>query len=217
MTQSESAIAREWIIDLRPNTWFWGKDVPVRPEIARPVLSRLCAAPDVNVRRFARGLYWRGYPEGHQYHTFGPRHAIGALMLGGPGAGLWGWSALNRLGWTLQCPVKDNITVLGKPPEPLCTSIVYHKSSNRRRASLNWTEVTILEALSWFRYTEEPWHECLEHLTSGYSAVKLGWSLPVRASMLRWAAETEPEMTVEIEYKIDEIAAAMPEESPSAA
>ena len=215
--KSETAIAREWIIGLKPATWFWSRDIPVRPEIARPVLSRLCDDRSVNIQRHARGLYWRGYPEGHQFHTFGPRHDFGALMLGGPGAGLWGWSALNRLGWTLQVPVKWNISVLGRPPKPIDSSIVYHSSSNDRRASLNWTEATVLEALTWFRYTEEPWHECLERLSSGYSAIKLGWELPVRPLMLRWAAETEPDMTVEIEYKIDEIAAALPDESSTAA
>lgn len=217
MSRSETATAREWITALKPATWFWGREVPVRPEIARPVLSRLCDDKSVNVQRHARGLYWRGYPEGHQFHTFRPCYDIGALMLGGPGAGLWGWSALNRLEWTLQCPVRDNITVLGRPPEPIAACIEYHSCSNDRRASLNWTEVTVLEALTWFRYTEEPWHECLEHLRNGQSATKLGWKLPVRSSMLRWAAETERDMTVEIEYKIDEIAAALPDESSTAA
>ena len=217
MAQSETSIAREWIIGLKPATWFWSRDIPVRPEIARPVLSRLCDDRSVNIQRHGRGLYWRGYPKGQQFHTFRPCYRIGALMLGGPGAGMWGWSALNLLGWTLQVPVRDNITVLGRPPEPIAASIEYYSCSNDRRSRLNWTEVTVLEALTWFKYTEEPWDECLERLSSGYSAIKLGWELPVRGSLLRWTVETERDRTVEVEYLIDQIAAAIPEESAPAA
>ncbi len=217
MRQTESAIARQWLTELKPGTWFWSKDIPARPEIARPVLSRLCADRSVNIIRFGRGLYWRGYPASSQYHHREPYEIVGAFKLGGPGSGLWGWSALNLLGWTVQLPVKNNIVVLGRPPKPPTRTIVYHRSRNERRAALNWTEVSVLEALTWFRFTAEPWHECLEHLCNGYSAIKLGWSLPVRASLLRWAAETEPEMTVEGEYMIDEIAAAIPEDATVAA
>ena len=217
MAQSETAAAREWITGLKPGTWFWSRDIPVRPEIARPVLSRLCADESINIQKLARGLYWRGYPEGHQYHTFPPSYRIGGLMLGGPGAGFWGWSALNMLEWTLQLPVKHNICVVGRPPKPIAVELQYHTNSNDRRKSLNWTEVTVLEALSWFKYTEEPWSECLEHLCNGQSANKLGWNLPVRPSLLRWAAEGENDVTVETLHKIDEIAAALPDPPKRAA
>ena len=211
MAQSETAAAKEWIIGLKPGTWFWSRDIPVRPEIARPVLSRLCADESNGIQKFSRGLYWRGYPEGHKRHRNIPPSYISGLLLGGPGAGFWGWSALNMLEWTLQMPVKHNICVVGRPPKPIAIELQYHTNGNDRRKSLNWTEVTVLEALSWFRYTEEPWHECLEHLRNGQSAIKLGWDLPVRSSMLRWAAETEKDLTVESLHKIDEIAAAIPE------
>ena len=217
MAQSETAAAREWITGLKPGTWFWSRDIPVRPEIARPVLSRLCADESVGIQKFSRGLYWRGYPEGHEKHWDSPRSYIGGLMLGGPGAGFWGWSALNMLGWTLQCPVKHNICVVGRPPKPIAIELQYHTNSNDRRKSLNWTEVTVLEALSWFKYTEEPWHECLERLTSGYSAIKLGWKSPVRASLLQWVAEAENDVTVETLHKIDEIAAMLPDPPKRAA
>ena len=211
MAQSETAAAKEWIIGLKPGTWFWSRDIPVRPEIARPVLSRLCADKSNGIQKFSRGLYWRGYPEGHKRHRNIPPSYISGLLLGGPGAGFWGWSALNMLEWTLQMPVKHNICVVGRPPKPIAIELQYHTNGNDRRKSLNWTEVTVLEALSWFRYTEEPWHECLEHLCNGQSAIKLGWDLPVRSSMLRWAAETEKDLTVESLHKIDEIATAIPE------
>ena len=205
--ESESAVARQWITGLEPDTWFWSRDIPVRPEIAYPVLSRLHGDEGVGLWKVARGLYWRGFPEGHQFFCFPPDYELGALMLGGPGAGLSGWSALSALGWTLQCPAKSYVSVLGKPPAPVDASVVYQPNGNRHREDLTWAEVTVLEALYWFRFTEEPWHECLARLCSGESAVRIRWDWLIRPEALKRAAAADRGVTVEILHRVDEIAA----------
>lgn len=210
MERSETAAAREWVTGLVPATWFWSRDVPVRPEIARPVLSRLQSDQRVGLWGVARGLYWRGYPEGHTYHGFPPDYRTGALMFAGAGAGLCGWSALNALGWTLQCPAKSFVSVVGRAPRPIHPTVVYRSSGNPRREGLSWTEVTVLEALGWLRYSEEPWHMCLESLSRGDSFARTGWDAAIRPAMLRWAAAAEKGATVETLHRVDEIADALP-------
>lgn len=215
MSGSETAAAREWVTGLEPGSWFWSRDVPVRPEIARPVLSRLRADESIGLWKAARGLYWRGFPEGHPYYRFPPDWQTGALVFAGPGAGLHGWSALSALGWTLQCPSKNYVSALGKAPRPLDPTIVYRASANERRSGLNWSEVTVLEAICWFGFTEEPWHKCVERLASGESAARTGWDLPIRPSRLEWAAETEKNATVEALHMAGEAAAALAETAPA--
>ncbi len=205
MAKSETAAAKEWITGLAPGTWFWSRDIPGHPKIAGPVLSRLHADEASGVWKVARGLYWRGFPEGHDYFRLWPDYEVGALLLAGPGAGLAGWSALHSLMWTLQRPVKGFVSALGRPPVPPDPTIVYKPSRNKRRADLNWTEVTVLEALGLFWVTEEPWHECLEGVRNSLYAERLRWDPTIRPEKLQWAAEAEEGVTVETLHRVGEI------------
>ncbi len=221
MARSETAVARDWILGLEPGTWFWNTDVPASTNVARTVLHRLKNDPNHGIEKVAHGLYWRGWPEGDTYHCLPPSKRIGALIYAGPGAGLYGWSALNNLEWTLQCPAKIFVVSTRKqPPRPICSTVVYSTNSNWRRTELTWAEVTVLEAIHMFEYTEEPWHECLDHLVIGISAKKLGWGGPnilIRPQMLIWAAETERRMTVESLHRLNDIARASEHVSQKAA
>ena len=214
MNRSETAAAKEWITGLEPDTWFKSRDVPVRSEIAGPVLSRLHADRSSGVWKIARGLYWRGFSKGHSRFGVRPSYQVGALMHAGPGAGLYGWSALNGLNWTLQSPPKCHVSVVGKAPLPVHPTIVYHSNSNRRRESLSWAEVTVLEAVGWFQYGGEPWSECLEMLSGRASAAEAGTSI-LRPSMLLWASEAEKGASVEAHHRIEVIADALLEAVPS--
>ncbi|WP_419927271.1 hypothetical protein [Candidatus Poriferisocius sp.] len=214
MATSETATAKEWVAGLVPGTWFWGRDVPGRADVVHPVLSRLCRDRANGVWRVARGLYWRGYPQGHSRFGVRPSYRVGALLHAGPGAGLFGWSALNALSWTLQSPAKCHVSVVGKAPQPPHPTVVYHSNSNRRRESLSWAEVTILEAARWFQYGGEPWSECLEALRENASAAGAGVSA-LRPSMLLWASETEMGASVEARHRIEVIAGALPQEVPA--
>lgn len=198
-------MAREWVIGLEPGTWFWSREVPGRPEITGPVLSRLRADETSGIWKLPRGLNWRGYPQGHEYFRMWPDYEVGALLLAGPGAGLGGWSALNSLMWTLQCPAKSFVSVLGRPPASPDPSIAYVSKRNDRRAGLNWTEVTVLEALELFWMSGEPWHECLEGIRSGRYAERLRWTSVIRPQRLQWAAETEEGVSVETLHRVEEI------------
>ena len=216
MARSESSAARHWITDLKPGTWFYSTAIPGRAVITHPVLSRLHTDKTTGVWKVARGLYWRGYPEGHPRYGIPPDGMIGALMVAGPGAGLYGWSALNRLDWTLQLPVKGHVSVLGRKPAPIDCTIVYHSNHNMRRSRLNWTEVTVLEAVPMLYYSEEPWHECLERFRCGVSSTRLGWHPSIRPRLLEWAAETEKNVTVETLHKVGQIVSALSKTVPVA-
>ncbi len=207
----ESAEARDWITDLEPGTWFWSKNVPGRREIVHPVLSRLHRNESSGVVRVGHEMYWRGWPEGHELAFMAPDYTIGALLLAGPGAGLADWDALNTLRWSTQVPCKALISTLGTPPKPPHPTVVYIPRKNQRRSDLNWTEVTILEAVSVCWTTEEPWHECLERFRNGISMGRLRWQAPIRADKLEWAAETDDGATVETLHMVQEISSAVAE------
>ncbi len=209
MSKSESAEAKDWIVGLEPGTWFWSQDVPGRRGIAHPVLSRLSNDDASGVQRVAKGLYWRGWPEGHDLASMPPDYTIAALLLAGSGAGLADWDALNRLRWSTQVPCKAMISTLGPPPKPPHPTVIYKQRNNQRRAELNWSEVTVLEALGMLWMTEALWHECLESIHNGRFTTYLRWGLPIRANMLEWAAETEEDMTVESLHQVGEVAAAI--------
>lgn len=211
MAKSESAEARDWITGLEPGTWFWSQDVPGRRDIAHPVLSRLSNDEASGVQRIAKGLYWRGWPENHEFAYMSPNYTIAAMLLAGPGAGLADADALHVLRWTTQVPCKALISTLDAPPKPPHSTVVYKPRGNRRRVELNWSEVTILEALGFFWYTEEPWHECLSGVSDGSAMDRLPWRAPIRSDMLRWAAETEDGATVETLHMVNEISAVLKE------
>ncbi|MDE0578253.1 MAG: hypothetical protein OXI29_00145 [bacterium] len=205
MAKSESAEARDWITGLEPGTWFWSQEVPGRRDIAHPVLSRLSNDEASGVQRIAKGLYWRGWPEGQEGFLMPPNYGVGGLLLAGDGAGFADWTALNRLRWTTQRPCKILISTLGASPKPPHPTVVYRPRRNHRRAELNWTEVTVLEAVSVFWMSEEPWHECLDKIRSGVSMRCLPWCAPIRPDKLRWAAETEDEATVDALHLLQEV------------
>ena len=215
MNRSETAAVKEWITGLEPGTWFKSRDVPVRSEITSPVLSRLHTDRSSGVWKIARGLYWRGFPEGHPRFGVPPSYRYAALIHAGPGAGFYGWSALNNLNWTLQSPPKCHVSVVGRAPRPIRPTIVYHPNSNKRRESLSWAEVTVLEAVGMFKYGGEPWSECLETLTERASTAKAGVQNILRPSMLLWAAETEKGASVEALHLIEVIADTLQPTVPS--
>ncbi|MXW42075.1 MAG: hypothetical protein F4138_03305 [Acidimicrobiia bacterium] len=157
------------------------------------------------VQRIAKGLYWRGWPEKHEFAYMSPNYTIAAMLLAGPGAGLADADALHALRWTTQVPCKALISTLGASPKPPHPTVVYRPRRNHRRAELNWTEVTVLEAVSVFWMSEEPWHECLDKIRSGVSTRRMPWCAPIRPDKLRWAAETENEATVDALHLLQEV------------
>ena len=211
MVRSESAEARNWIVGLEPGTWFWSRNVPGRREIVYPVLSRLHRDEASGVVKVAHDLYWRGWDEGDECFSRRPNYGVGAVLLAGAGAGFADWTALNKLRWTTQRPCKVLVSVLGKPPKPPHPTVVYRSNKNQRRSDLNWTEVTILEAVSVGWMTEEPWQECMEMFRRGISMRSLPWHVPVCAEKLRWAAETEAGVTEESLHLVQEISSAVDE------
>lgn len=205
MPNSDTSATIDWVESLTPNSWFWAKDIPGRPHVIQPVLSRLCSDHSLGLRRVARGLYWRGYPGGHDFFGVGPDYEISALIYAGAGAGLAGWNALNRLGWTLQCDPRSSVSVLDRRLQPISPTVQYFTSRNTRREHLSWAEVSILEALALIDYAEEPWNRCLDFLAEGRSASRFNWDFLVRPDLLLMAGETEDGNTADTLHLIGEI------------
>ena len=216
MSKTETAVAREWILGLEPSTWFSHSVVPGRPNVVRTVLHRLTQDPENSVWRVCKGLYWRGWAAGHYLHKRKPDNELASLFQAGRGAGLSGWSALNGLGWTLQCPITVTVSVCtaerNRLPKPIEPSISFVPNENHRRLYANWGEVTVLEGLNMLKYSEELWQDCLERIVTGHSANKLGWPSnrsEIRPDMLYWVCETEPNATADTQHRVGQIVKAL--------
>ncbi len=215
MCKSQNARAVDWVLGLDYGRWFYTHEVPGAPQIVYPVLSRLCKDKNTGVKRVAKGLYWRGWPSSNPQHWRTPKYQIAGLLLAGPGAGLGSWSALHALRWTTQSPVVSLLTTLRKPHSRLPSSVRFTVNRNQRRKELNWNEVTILEGVHMFEWSEEPWHECLSASRRGLSQYHLPSIDTIHPDKLVWAAETESEMTAEKQHMIQEAANVFTEQSQS--
>lgn len=192
---------RAWVEALRPYTLFAWDDVPGSPAAVQQALSRMARQPNPRLLRVCRGLYfWRGSctPDGRWVGL--PNRELVARWHVGPGSGL-GWvTAINRVSWKNQIPIRTHIAVMrtnGNVPRPPMPHLVYHGRSNQRRLDLSWAEVTVLEALRLARgLTNEfdtdryEWEWAMERFTLGHTWRDFGSQVSTDA--LAWAIEGEP-------------------------
>lgn len=110
-------------------------------------LSRM-AKEDGPLVRVRPGLYWKGV--GSRFGKGSPPALGSALAAAGKGAGPAEWSALTFLGLTSQIPAIVHISVLGGPK--VIPGVRVSKRNNLNRATLNPTEIAIMETLrgDWF-------------------------------------------------------------------
>ena len=123
-----------------------------------------------------------------------------------PGSGYAAATAVNRLGWTTQVPVGDDICVVGRAPQPDTPRIRFVSRSNPRRLDLTWAEVTVLEGVQNFHLAESArfdedagqshtgaaWDEAVEFMGDGWSAYRLGPGASIRTAAVLEAAASEP-------------------------
>lgn len=194
-----------WVRSLGPGTVFTVRDVPGERRSALNVLSRMTQAPDAQLHRLARGIYYLS-DQRRRDGTWLPRPA-GRLtaarvqLSGRPGCGL-GWvTATHGVGWIWQASLTDHIAVLrdrhGNVPTPPLPGLVYLRRSNQRRAELNWAEVTVLEALR--DYTILGNHETVDRFEWEQAMATFvcdrkwrQYGSQLRLDRLEWAAHGEP-------------------------
>ena len=196
-SRSLSGAARDWITNLPPGTWFHTTSVPGPRHVVRLVLSRLLAAETPIIGRAARGIYWRQPPPASTRYAKPPllTHSADAV-LAPAGSGYAAFSALNRIGWGTQVPVRTCIAVpyrnLTPPTLPAGgPAVAFVERANRRRRSLNWNEATLLEAAKAAGAADFPsWDHALWCLLDANGWMQRGH--PIRRDDLLWAAEAEP-------------------------
>ncbi len=125
--------------------------------------------------RVAHGFYYKTPPHDGHKSFWRPDSTISALVYAGPGSGLRGYSALNRLGWSAQLPAKERVVTLRKV-KPFQSYIRYTQHTNPLRRGLNWLEVTLLEALTYDWFIEDPWSWCVERVETGQVARSFGFA-----------------------------------------
>ena len=206
-----TAEARAWIDGLPGGTFFFASEVPGRPSVVRPLLSRLAADHSSPVHREMQGFYAKLWHEDDQYKPPFSDHITGALRLAGLGGGYARLYALNGVGWSLQLPSRYDFAVVGRPPTSPWPRIRFRRRSNTRRHRLNWAEVTVIEAVRFFGYIEScPWAEAMESTRAGVVHGRLRISdSTLRPSMIEWASERERNQPSVFRQRIDELCAAL--------
>ncbi len=157
-------------------------------------MSRLIRDPDdIRFGRVAPGIYFKGDPA-VALRGWGGHNVVTALFYAGKGSGLGRVSALHWLGWSTQHPVRLNMSTTRRC-RGWYSDLVYHRHPNLRRNELNWTEVTLLEAIHDIVFVEDDWELCLRQMREGWTLEWLPWQPVqepiVRTDLMLWAAEPE--------------------------
>lgn len=189
---TETSAARAWIDALPGGAFFFAAEVPGRPSVVRPLLSRLAASGEHPVDRQMQGFYAKLWHADDEPRVPYANKIEGALKLAGRGGGGASAFALHRVGWTAQVPCRYDFVTLGRPPTSPWGHVRFRRRSNVARASLTWYEVTLMEAVRSYGWTEcLPWHEALALLDEGRCHARLGASAAFRGQEMLLAAETE--------------------------
>lgn len=187
-----TAEARAWIDSLPGGAFFFASEVPGRPSVVRPLLSRLAADDRSPIQREMQGFYAKAWRDGDASRVPCTDRVHGALKLAGAGGGAASALALNWLGWTHQHPCRYDFAVIGRPPTSPWPFVRFRRRSNSRRRILNWAEVTLLEGLRSFGYLEcVTWQEAIEMLARGVSQQRLGQGAALRGDLLMQVGSLE--------------------------
>ena len=207
--RSAYARAREWVLGLKPGSWFWLRDVPAPPQLASAVMRSLVAERP-EIEQLAEGFFWKGEPG--KLRTPWRSRKMTALIYAGPGCGLADYYALNTVGWTTQMPAKIRVCVVGKAPEPVDVCAEYFLRSNRRRLELTWAEVSMIEAVSDFWISEVSWDEALRKVDRDVHISRLGHDAVIRSEVLRWGAAGEKEQPAVFHDRMEKLCDRLPAE-----
>ena len=206
---TQTAEAREWIDALPCGEFFFASEVPGRPSVVRPLLSRLAAAEDHPVQRQMHGFYAKMWHADDPEFQFASK-TYGALKLAGRGGGGTRGFALHRAGWTEQIPCRYDFVTIGRVPTSPWRHIRFHRRSNDDRAGLTWAEVTLMEAIRSFDWVEcVPWPHALESISDGSCQARMRLGEPIRAEEILRVSESEQCQPAEFHRRMSEAADAL--------
>lgn len=204
---------REWVARLTPGTFFHLDTVPEAAETKRVALSQMASMPNARLQRAARGIYqWTRYQDrdGRWLRESGTDIIIKLHVGKRHGSGWSSITALHRMNWANQRPLRLDVAVLsdrhGNIPRSPLSYVSYHRRSNHRRQILNWAEVSVLEGLRAYPIVgnydstdRDEWQRALRSFTSEPLWERYGSR--VNLDRLEWAAETEPARHLDAMYR----------------
>ena len=202
---SQSARVRGWVEDLPASSFFRLGDIPdVTPGVAAKALSEMVGAEE-GVERVAQGCYIRTTPDSCWIN-----YASYAMQYAGPGSGYGSLSALSKLRWAWQSPVKTQIAVVGRTPRVKFPYCEFQARSNHNRRGLTWAEITVLEGLRTGRFGDFPWGDALDFYLSGTSLSSMGLGAVVRRDALLEAGSKEMSLPAIYYERLRELVEKMP-------
>ena len=213
---SAASAVRVWVTALPYWSVFRLSEVPGDRAIAAKTLSEI-ARSDPAVERITKGCYVRGDPA--RAFADGLVYRLGpvALAFAGPGSGYADASAVNKVAWNWHPPLDHAIAVVGRAPRAVLSHCRFKARSNVERRSLNWAEVTMLEAARGFPQSSAcTWDRAVHLAAAGVSVGKLGPGAAVRAHEVLRVGRLERGLDRGFHRRLEDLADAMPETSSAA-
>ena len=205
---SAAAAVHDWVTALPSWSVFKPGDVPGPRQVVAKTLSQM-AARDARLERVAQGVYLRpGGPSGQADLNYNIGRV--AMAVAGAGSGYGELTAVNALGWNWQTPVRYQVCAVGRAPRTRIAGCEFLARSNEARRDLTWAEVTVLEALLFFRFAGWDWDTCVEIVADGSAARRMGSGAVMRRDALREVGGLEPRANDRYRTRLRGLTAAMP-------
>ena len=197
-----------WVLARPEWSMFQLSDVPASAQVAAKTLSQM-ARRDPRVQRITKGWYLRvGEPDPAK--PVMRDSGAEAIRFAGHGAGYGALTAVNRVGWNWQPTIKAQVCVVGRAPRATLEFCEFLSRANEARRELTWAEVTLLEALRYFRFAGYDWDECVECVAEGTTTNRLGAGALIRAAELRRVGELERGMNDKFRSRLRSLTSALP-------
>ena len=203
---SQSARVRGWVEALPAYAFFRLRDIPgVTPSVAAKALSEMVAARE-GVERVVQGCYVKTGPDSYGIMDYSPI----AIRYASPGSGYGELTALSKLRWAWQSPVRTEIAVAGRAPRARFPYCVFQARSNLARRELTWAEVTVLEGLRAGRFDGFPWRHAVNFFLDGICVSALGPGAVLRRDALRDVGNQETRQRPTYYQRLEELVEKMP-------
>ena len=206
---SQAARVCAWVLARPEWSMFQLSDVPASAQVAAKTLSQM-ARRDPRVERITKGWYARVANPGATSQLIIRNLGGEAIRFAGPGAGYGALTAVNRVGWNWQPTIKAQVCVVGRAPRATLEFCEFLSRANEARRELTWAEVTLLEALRYFRFAGYDWDECVECVAEGTTTNRLGAGALIRAAELRRVGELERGMNDKFRSRLRSLTSALP-------
>ncbi len=200
------SVTRQWVDDLPPDTLFRCGDAPGQKHERFDALRRMASGRLAPLEHVAPDIYYkRVRPRRSHTVEFSKNELARALgWVAGPGVGLAGLWAHNKFGWTTQWPACYMVTSLRATPPANCSidHIRWHHSTAMHRRSLNWAEVSFVEAVRQFPDDEDfPWNYVLWMIRNEHPLGRMPPDITLRPEAIEAVIDLEQPSAVEVKVR----------------